>query len=134
MGSMQHLGEANIRVRQTAPNARIPKGLPIMLGGTVDLTMGLIAWRTVSTRMLIAAPNLNRKIMSEQNTKTVRVRIAVAVDADGNWNACGWAKADDKDKMGLAVEPLSAGEKRYWLEADLALPTAELVAPVIVSA
>jgi hypothetical protein len=72
--------------------------------------------------------------MPEQIPKTVRVRIAVSVDADGNWNACGWTKTSDANKMGLAIEPLSQGEQQYWLEADLTLPAAELVTPSVTSA
>ncbi|HXS04869.1 MAG TPA: hypothetical protein VN731_10360 [Rhodanobacter sp.] len=55
---------------------------------------------------------------------TVKVRIAVAVDAKGRWNSCGWDGAkSDADKMDLCVETLAGGEARYWLDAELALPS-----------
>lgn len=57
--------------------------------------------------------------------KTVRVRIAVAVDKTGHWSAVGWK--DAKDAMGHAVETLEPGEARYWLEADLPIPTESTV-------
>jgi hypothetical protein len=60
--------------------------------------------------------------------ETVRVRIAVAVDKDGKWNCCGWktdmtAKKYDAEAMGLAVDGVADGEARYWIEADVPLPT-----------
>lgn len=57
MGSMQLLGGVNMLVRQKPPGVRIPKELLITIGETMDLTLGLTAWRTVSTRIHIA-PNL----------------------------------------------------------------------------
>lgn len=62
-------------------------------------------------------------------SEKVKVRIAVAVDDSGTWNACGWGgptrTVSDEDKMGLAIEPVGTGERRYWLEAELDLPTVE---------
>lgn len=63
---------------------------------------------------------------------TVRVRIAVAVTPEGEWNACGWSGSEsDDDKMSICVDSLASGEKRYWLEADLEVPsTGEMQASV----
>ena len=58
--------------------------------------------------------------------KTVRVRIAVAVDPNGEWNASGWNSLTDKYDdvaMGIALEGVGEGEARYWIEAELPLPT-----------
>ena len=64
----------------------------------------------------------------ERKMATVRVRIAAAVNPDGEWNACGWSgTASDDDKMSLCVDPLAAGEKRYWLEAELEIPSVDTV-------
>lgn len=70
--------------------------------------------------------------------KTVRVRIAVAVDPEGRWNACGWNRDDgsvapDKDKMEAAREMVDEGEARYWLEADLPIPTESTVEARVVA-
>jgi hypothetical protein len=60
--------------------------------------------------------------------QTVRVRIAVAVDCFGTWSSAGWGceakRIPDELKMEVAVEDLTDGEARYWLEAELALPEA----------
>ena len=54
---------------------------------------------------------------------TVKVRIAVAVTPEGDWNACGWSGAEsENDMMGICIESLACGEKRYWLEAELDVP------------
>ena len=59
---------------------------------------------------------------------TVKVRIAVAVAPEGDWNACGWSgTASDDDKMSLCVDSLASGEKRYWLEAELEVPSVDRV-------
>ena len=59
---------------------------------------------------------------------TVKVRIAVAVTPEGDWNACGWSgTASDDDKMSICVDSLAAGEKRYWLEAELEVPSVDVV-------
>lgn len=59
--------------------------------------------------------------------ETVRVRIAVAVTHEGEWNSCGWGRpgkdVSDADKMALAVETMPDGESRYWVEADIPLPS-----------
>lgn len=62
---------------------------------------------------------------------TVKVRIAVAVDHTGDWCASGWkakSRADqyDKDAMGIATEMMEEGEEgeaRYWVTAELAVPS-----------
>jgi hypothetical protein len=65
----------------------------------------------------------------------VKVRIAVAVAPDGSWNACGFSNArNDADKMELAVEPIPDGEARYWLEAELPMPTTETVQATVAAA
>ena len=65
----------------------------------------------------------------------VKVRIAVAVDAKGNWNACGWKNArSDEEKMELCVEVLDDGEARYWLEAELPIPTVPTVQATVIEA
>lgn len=59
---------------------------------------------------------------------TVKVRIAVAVTPEGEWNACGWSgTASDDDKMSMCVDLLASGEKRYWLEAELEIPSVDEV-------
>ena len=59
---------------------------------------------------------------------TVKVRIAVAVTPEGEWNACGWSGSEsDDDKMSICVDSLASGEKRYWLEAELEVPSADTV-------
>lgn len=59
---------------------------------------------------------------------TVKVRIAVAVTPEGDWNACGWSgTASDDDKMSICVDSLASGEKRYWLEAELEVPSVDVV-------
>lgn len=59
---------------------------------------------------------------------TVKVRIAVAVTPEGEWNACGWSGAEsDDDKMSICVDSLASGEKRYWLEAELEVPSVDVV-------
>lgn len=65
----------------------------------------------------------------------VKVRIAVAVDVKGQWNSCGWSGArSDADKMELCVETLEDGESRYWLEAELALPSEAIaVQPTVIA-
>lgn len=57
----------------------------------------------------------------------VKVRIAVAVDPSGDWNSAGWESGSDDDKMGIACETVASGEARYWLEAELDIPTATVV-------
>jgi hypothetical protein len=61
------------------------------------------------------------------NAMKTKVRVAIAVDSTGTWNACGWggpdSKASDSEKMGLAVDGVADGEARYWLEAEVDLPT-----------
>ena len=56
-----------------------------------------------------------------------KIRVAVAIDATGDWNACGWggpaSTSKDSEKMGLAVDGVDDGEARYWLEAEIDLPT-----------
>lgn len=49
----------------------------------------------------------------------VKIRIAVAVHPDGSWNCAGWADAEDKEMMDLAIDPLEAGETRYYINAEL---------------
>jgi hypothetical protein len=53
---------------------------------------------------------------------TVQVKIAVAVDRDGKWNCCGASGMDEDDMMGLAIDTVEPGERRYWLTADLQIP------------
>ena len=64
----------------------------------------------------------------------VKVRIAVAVDHTGNWNSCGWREAEDSDAMQLATEAVVPGEARYWLEAELDLPTETTVQATVTEA
>lgn len=58
--------------------------------------------------------------------QTVKVRIAVVVDPTGDWSSAGWP-GSDADKMNLAADPLNEGEARYWLEAELPVPTVNTV-------
>lgn len=63
--------------------------------------------------------------------KTIKVRIAVAVDPDGDWNSCGSKSLSEDEAMELAGEPLSEGEARYWVTAELRVPEiAEVAASV----
>lgn len=64
----------------------------------------------------------------------VKVRIAVAVTPEGEWNACGWSEASDDDKMGICVDSLASGEKRYWLEAELDAPETPAVQATVTAA
>ena len=54
--------------------------------------------------------------------KTVKVRIAVAVDRNGMWNACGWTGAKNEDMRKMAVDVVGAGDRVFWLEAQLPIP------------
>ena len=62
----------------------------------------------------------------------VKVRIAVAVTPDGDWNSAGWANGKDADKMALACETMETGEARYWLEAELEVPSVRVIDAVVV--
>lgn len=68
----------------------------------------------------------------------MKIRIAVAVDPTGTWNACGWggpkSNATDKDKMGLAVEGVGDGERRFWIEAEVPDPGPAAVLPSKITA
>lgn len=57
--------------------------------------------------------------------KTVKIRIACAVDPDGDWHACGWTGATDEIMMEIACETVAQGERRYFLEVELELPSYE---------
>lgn len=61
--------------------------------------------------------------------KTVRVRIAVAVDHTGDWYAYG--ARDSADSMSSAIDGVLDGEARYWVEADLPIPTIPVVAGTV---
>lgn len=67
----------------------------------------------------------------QSNANTVRVRIAVAVDRYGNWNSFGHCAADDE--MDHAVDGVSAGEDRYWIEVDLPVPEEKVITDVRVT-
>jgi len=56
-----------------------------------------------------------------------RVRIAVVMGSDGLWAACGWADGDDESLMDVALEQCEQNGARYWVEADLPLPTAATI-------
>lgn len=62
-------------------------------------------------------------------SNTVKVRIAVAVDDCGNYVAYsdGWKKSWE-DCMELMLDDLNPGEARYWVEAELPLPDANIIA------
>jgi hypothetical protein len=57
----------------------------------------------------------------------VKIRVAVAVDEAGNWNSCGWGGPKSppaySEQMDIAVDGVDAGEARYWLEAEVDLPS-----------
>ena len=58
----------------------------------------------------------------------VKVRIAVGVDPTGDWNAYGYKNArSDDDMMAIACEVLKAGEVRYFIEAELDIPSQDTV-------
>jgi hypothetical protein len=57
------------------------------------------------------------------DTKTVRVRIAVAVDLDGVWQAESASWRSDDEAMEGAAEGMEHGSARYWLTAELPIPT-----------
>lgn len=59
---------------------------------------------------------------------TVKVRIAVAVDKDGKWNSCGASGMEDDDMLGLAADCVETGERRYWITAELEMPSVDTVA------
>ncbi|MBO1080863.1 hypothetical protein [Roseomonas haemaphysalidis] len=61
-------------------------------------------------------------------TQTVKVRIAVAVDKTGDWNAFGSKGSKAHDAMSIAVEMVEDGEARYWITAELPIPSAADVA------
>ena len=66
---------------------------------------------------------------------TVKVRIAVAVTPEGEWNACGWSGAESDDyKMSVCVDSLASGEKRYWLEVELEVPSVDVVQASVTAA
>lgn len=68
--------------------------------------------------------------MGNQSSRSVKVRVAVAVDHTGDWNSCGWGNLaqepghNDNEAMGMAIDPLEAGENRFFLVAELPLPVA----------
>lgn len=55
--------------------------------------------------------------------RTVKVRIAVAVDPSGDWNACGCKGMEDGEMMALACDTVGGGEARYFLTAELPIPS-----------
>lgn len=62
----------------------------------------------------------------------IKVRIALAVSPDGSWNCCGFSDGEPDDMMGLAVDTIASGERRYWLTAEVETPEiAEVAAGVI---
>lgn len=67
----------------------------------------------------------------------IKVRIALAVDGSGKWNACGFggpeSTTQDLEKMDLAVEGVDDGEARYWLEAEVDLPSGATSVDAVVS-
>lgn len=67
------------------------------------------------------------KWMSEK----VKVRIFVAVDPRGMWAASGWSRedgtVDDEAVMDMALDLIDPGEARYWVEAELPLPSVPVV-------
>ncbi|MDD5151926.1 MAG: hypothetical protein PHC28_15850 [Flavobacterium sp.] len=53
----------------------------------------------------------------------IKVKIAVAVGPDGSWNAVGWSNASSmKEMMDIAVDEVSDGENRFWIEVELPVP------------
>lgn len=58
-----------------------------------------------------------------------KVRIALAINSDGEWNCCGWSKADDSEKIDLAIEGIGPanGDQLYWLEAEIEIPQPETI-------
>lgn len=62
--------------------------------------------------------------------KTVKVRVALAVDPEGDWYAVGWSPprgepVSDREKMAAATEMVGEDEARYWLTAEVPVPTPE---------
>lgn len=64
--------------------------------------------------------------------KTVKVRIAVAVDRDGNWSAFGCNEHTDKVDMNYAVAGDESLTGRYFVEAELPIPTVPTVQGTVV--
>lgn len=60
----------------------------------------------------------------EEGPGTMTVRVAVAVDPNGKYAARGgsWGE-DDWSKHDSLLESLEFGEARYWLTAELPLPS-----------
>lgn len=57
----------------------------------------------------------------------MKVRIALAIDSTGQWNSMGYGNVnqlpvEDRELMELAVDSVSEGERRYWVEVDIDLP------------
>lgn len=57
----------------------------------------------------------------------MKVRIALAIDSTGQWNAMGYGNVnqlpvEDGELMEIAVDSVSEGERRYWVEVDIDLP------------
>ena len=63
--------------------------------------------------------------------KTVKVRIAVSVDLNGQWSCFGHSSMNEEDAHEFVAEGGAEGEARYWLTAELAIPSiAEVPAEV----
>ena len=62
----------------------------------------------------------------EEGPGTVTVRVAVAVDPSGDYAAGGWSGGEAWEDQDYILDNLENGEARYWLTAELALPSPPL--------
>lgn len=52
----------------------------------------------------------------------VKVRVGISVDPKGNWYACGWPEASDKEMCEIAMDSTGPGDAHYILTAELEIP------------
>lgn len=52
-----------------------------------------------------------------------KLRIALAICSNGEWNTCGSNVFNDAQKMDYCIETLPDGEKRYWVDVEVEIPT-----------
>ncbi len=53
----------------------------------------------------------------------MKVRIALAIDPTGRYSACGYTCADQDDLWCGVADDLAQGERRYWVEVVVPVPT-----------
>ena len=65
--------------------------------------------------------------MADQLQTTRRVRILVAIDSDGKWVSAGHGCGDNDPKDWIMLDDLNEVVAYRWVEANVPLPSGELV-------